>query len=65
MSSPKITSGTTYNFYSGTSVNTAKENWHGLYYNGDAVTSTGTSQGSKSASTPYFQIGSSGGGWGW
>ena len=35
------------------------------YYNGDAVTSTGTSQGSKSASTPYFQIGSSGGGWGW
>lgn len=59
MSAPGLKSGTTYNFYSGSTLNTAKENWHGLYYNGDAVTSNGSSQGSKSATTPYFTIGSS------
>ena len=65
ISSPKITSGSTYTLYTGATIKSGATAFHGLYYQGDAVQSNGTSVGSKAATTPYTTISSSGGGWNW
>lgn len=56
LSSPSITQGTGYTLYSGSTLDTSKDNWNGLYTSGDAVTTPGTALATGTAALPYSAL---------
>ncbi|MBO4871060.1 MAG: carbohydrate-binding domain-containing protein [Muribaculaceae bacterium] len=55
-STPTFIEGATYTLYSGSTLDTEKENWHGLYLQPEAVTDSGTSLATGTAQAPFVRM---------
>lgn len=53
ISMPSIATGSNYTFNSGATLNANEENWHSVYWTGNAVTAAGTAMATGTAAAPY------------